>query len=222
MRSFGENTLKSVPLEQAPRHLAICFGWIALVITLGMLAAIFLCGCAADVKQRQSTSAVGVTAEGGLNNVTEAVPGRVQSGVNYPATTLASNPDAFSSTGPGSQTTLFNQSFGTAMVAGVLRADKVRAITQENDEITVEGLEIDNTANAAPAWAKAIEAQVIAMNQEQRAIAIEQIRAWRDGATGIAKVLADSLLSALNPAAGVLPGAGRIVVPAPSVAPVGP
>lgn len=220
MKTFEGREVRTVHLEHAPRQLAVCFGMIAVVITLGMFVAVFLCGCAADVKQRQSTRADGVTAEGGLNNVTEAVPGRVQSGVNYPATTLASNPDAFSSTGPGSQTTLFNQSFGTAMVAGVLKAKMVRAVTQENDEISVEDLEIDNTANAAPAWAKAIEAQVIAMNQEQRAIAIEQIRAWRDGATGIAKVLADSLLTALNPAAGALPGAfpgaGRIVVPAPS------
>jgi hypothetical protein len=194
-----------------------------------LVPCLLMVGCAADVKQRQSTRVDGVTAEGGLNNVTEAVPGRVQSGVNYPATTLASNPDAFSSTGPGSQTTLFNQSFGTAMVAGVLKAAKVRAVTQENDEITVEGLEIDNSANAAPAWAKAVEAQVIAMNQEQRAIAIEQIRAWRDGATGIAKVLADSLLAAFNPASGLgsvanahLPPSAPIVVPAPDVGPVPP
>lgn len=154
-----------------------------------------LAGCASDVKQRQSIGD-SIKAEGGLNNITETTAGKVQTGVNYPATSLSSSPEQFSSTGPGSQTTLFNQSFGTAMVAGVLKAAKVRAITQENDEIVVEGLEIDNTANAAPAWAKAVEAQVIAMNQEQREIAKAQLAAQVEAIKATAP-LAASLIEKL-------------------------
>lgn len=82
------------------------------------------------------------------------------------------------------------------MVAGVLKAAKVRAITQENDEIVVEGLEIDNTANAAPAWAKAVEAQVIAMNQEQREIAKAQLAAQVEAIKATAP-LAASLIEKL-------------------------
>lgn len=151
----------------------------AILAAVVLAAACLGFGCASDVKQRQAIGGPGgsVTAEGGLNNVTETTAGKVQTGVNYPATSLSSSPEQFSSTGPGSQTTLFNQSFGTAMVAGVLKAAKVRALTQGNDEITVEGLEIDNSANAAPLWAKSIEAQVMAMNEAQREIAKAQLAA---------------------------------------------
>lgn len=171
-RATGESILGPVRCRSVLRVVWAVLG------ALAMLAfCLVVAGCASDVKQRQAIGMQGVTAEGGLSNVTETAPERVRTGVNYPATSLSSNPEQFSSTGPGSQTTLFNQSFGTAMVAGVLKAQKVRALTQGNDEITVEGLEIDNTANAAPAWAKAIETQVVAMNQEQREIAKAQLAA---------------------------------------------
>ena len=172
--------------------------WIRCFVT-GVIGSVLvgagLAGCASDVKQRQSIGD-SIKAEGGLNNITETTAGKVQTGVNYPATSLSSSPEQFSSTGPGSQTTLFNQSFGTAMVAGVLKAAKVRALTQENDEIVVEGLEIDNTANAAPAWAKAVEAQVIAMNQEQREIAKAQLAAQVEAIKATAP-LAASLIEKL-------------------------
>lgn len=139
--------------------------------------AIFAGGCTNGSKQKQALNDNGVTAEGGLSNVSEVTSSKIKNGLNYPATNVVSNTKAFSTAGPGSQTTLFNQSFGTAMVAGVLKASKVHAVTQENDDITVEGLEIDNSANAAPAWAKAVEPSLIALIQANRDEFIAQVNA---------------------------------------------
>ena len=166
-------------------------------ITALMFISILMFGCAADVKQRQSiTDAGGIVAEGGLPNLSKLTSDKAETGLNYPATSVVSNKEQFGTAGPGSQTTLFNQSFGTAMVAGVLKASKVHAVTQENDDITIEGLEIDNSANAASVWAKAIETQVMQMSQDQREIAKAQLQAQADAIKATAP-LAAQLIQAL-------------------------
>lgn len=120
-------------------------------------------GCTAGSRQSMGLSENGVDAGGGLPNVTQVTPGKAQSGANYPLSAVSSNPDAFSATNPGSQATAFNPSFGTIMVPGVLKADKLRAWVNPagDDEITVEGLEIDNTSNSATEWAKSVSPALI-------------------------------------------------------------
>lgn len=141
-------------------------------------------GCTAGSRQSLSTSPKGVEAGGGLPNVTEVTPGKAQSGANYPLSAVASRPDAFSATNPGSQATAFNPSFGTIMVPGVLKADKLRAWVNPagDDEITVEGLEIDNTANSATEWAKSVSPALIEQIKANSADFQRQVEALR--ATG--------------------------------------
>ena len=153
------------------------------------LAACMVPSCASDPKQRQALTAEGVNAEGGLPNVAEVTPDKAQTGTNYPNSAVSSTEERFSAVGPGSQTTLFNRSFGTVMAAGVLKAQKVRAITQENDEITVEGLEIDNSANAAPAWAKAVEPSLIAQITAQKEAFIAQVKALEETGKAVAPLV---------------------------------
>jgi hypothetical protein len=127
------------------------------------VTACVLGGCTVGSRQSLSTSERGVEAGGGLPNVTEVKPGKAQSGANYPLSAISSTPEAFSATNPGSQATAFNPSFGTIMVPGTLKAEKLRAWVnpQGDDEITVEGLEIDNTANSATEWAKSVSPALI-------------------------------------------------------------